>query len=258
MLTSTSKTVTVDFATADGTAKAGSDYTARTGTLTFPPGTSQQTFTVGAILDNENEGAETFHVSLSNPTNATILKSLATATIVASAGIAGPGPGSGGGTTAAALPKMVLGPRSPSVVARGYAIMTITCLKESPIACSGRVDLETTTKPKLKLATKKFTVKKGKVARIHVFLSKRALALLKKKGTLKARAIVFVKNSKRKDVKVVPGVVTLKATAGLMGQKPAAPKTAAKTTPAKTTPKTTTPKKQPEEPLPPIKVEVEP
>jgi hypothetical protein len=154
---------------------------------------------------------------------------------------------------------MVLGPRTPTVVLKGYAIMSVSCLASSPIACSGTVNLETTTKPTIKLATKKFTVKKGRTAKIHVFLSKRALTMLKKSkaGTLKARAVVFVKSSKKKNVRVVPGVVTLKGTAALLRPKTTT-KTTAKTTTKKTTPKKTTPKKQPEEPLPPIKVEVEP
>ncbi len=65
-------TVTVDFATADGTATAGSDYTAVNGTLTFAPGVVTQPVAVSVLGDTAVEAAETFFVDLSNPTNATI------------------------------------------------------------------------------------------------------------------------------------------------------------------------------------------
>ncbi|MEA3397763.1 MAG: Calx-beta domain-containing protein [Chloroflexota bacterium] len=65
-----SVTVTVDYATSDGTAVAGSDYTTATGTLTFSPGVTSQTFTVPITDDTEIEGDETVNLVLSNPANA--------------------------------------------------------------------------------------------------------------------------------------------------------------------------------------------
>src|SRR5262249_21869604 len=59
--------VKVDFATADGTAQAGSDYTAATGTLTFAPGAAGvQTINVDVTGDKLVELDETFLVNLSN------------------------------------------------------------------------------------------------------------------------------------------------------------------------------------------------
>ena len=60
-------TVTVDYATADGTARAGKDYTAAAGILTFQDGESQKTVPVPVIGDTAVEPDETFSVSLSNP-----------------------------------------------------------------------------------------------------------------------------------------------------------------------------------------------
>jgi hypothetical protein len=61
--------VTVDYATADGTAKAGSDYLPTSGTLTFEPGGPfQQQIPVFLIGDTLNEIHETFTVNLSNAT----------------------------------------------------------------------------------------------------------------------------------------------------------------------------------------------
>ena len=68
------KQVTVDYATANGTAKAGTgkDYTATSGTLTFAPGEDEQTIAVSILDDSTHETDETFTVSLSSPSNATL------------------------------------------------------------------------------------------------------------------------------------------------------------------------------------------
>ena len=59
--------VTVDYTTVDGTAKAGQDYTAQSGTLTFPAnGTTIRLVTVEYLDDAATEGNETFRLQLSN------------------------------------------------------------------------------------------------------------------------------------------------------------------------------------------------
>jgi hypothetical protein len=62
--------VTVNFATADGTATAGTDYTATSGTLTFAPGQTSQNVTVSVTGDLAIEADETFFVNLTNPVGA--------------------------------------------------------------------------------------------------------------------------------------------------------------------------------------------
>ena len=59
--------VTVDYATANGTATAGSDYLPTSGTLGFPAGVSTRTITVTVIGDGFREPSETFALNLSNP-----------------------------------------------------------------------------------------------------------------------------------------------------------------------------------------------
>jgi|GEM_PF-634656 len=61
-------TVTVDYATADGTATAPLDYTAANGTVTFNTGEQTKTVTIQVVGDTEKEPYETFFVDLSNPT----------------------------------------------------------------------------------------------------------------------------------------------------------------------------------------------
>jgi hypothetical protein len=76
------ETTTVQYAAADGTAAAGSDYYAASGTLTFAPGQTSQTINVSVIGDPVYDPNETFTVNLSNPTNATLARAQATGTIV--------------------------------------------------------------------------------------------------------------------------------------------------------------------------------
>lgn len=59
---------TIDFATADGTATAGSDYTATSGTLSFAEGETSKTISVVVKGDVTPERSETLTVKLSNPT----------------------------------------------------------------------------------------------------------------------------------------------------------------------------------------------
>ena len=70
---SSGQIVSVQYATTDSTATAGDDYTATSGTLTFNPGGAlTQTITVPVIGDLLDEINETFTLTLSNPSNATI------------------------------------------------------------------------------------------------------------------------------------------------------------------------------------------
>ena len=76
-----SRTVTVDYATSDGSAQAGSDYTAKTGTLTFNTGDTSQTVSVTVLTDSEDESQETLTLTLSNPSQATLDDATGTGTI---------------------------------------------------------------------------------------------------------------------------------------------------------------------------------
>jgi hypothetical protein len=219
LLGTTLRTVTVGFGTSDGSARADLDYLARVGTLSFAPGEKTKTVTVTIVDDAAVEPAETFSLVLGDPTNASISKSRGTATIEASDLATATPSGTPRPTTPTpttprpttrALPRMTLGPRVVPVSRAGVARMTVTCAKASPLTCAGRVSLETTVKPKYKLGTKTFTARKGKRVTVAIKLSARGLKLLRQRGTLRARAVVLVRAGKQ-TLRVVPGVVTLKA-----------------------------------------------
>ena len=73
--------VTVDYATADGTATAGSDYTATSGTLTFQPGETSKTVSVPITDDAVDDGGETLTLTLSSASGADLGDAEATGTI---------------------------------------------------------------------------------------------------------------------------------------------------------------------------------
>ena len=74
--------VTVAYSTANGTAKAGKDYVASSGTVTFAAGETSKTVHVDIKGDVLAEANETFKINLSSPTGATIADGTATGTII--------------------------------------------------------------------------------------------------------------------------------------------------------------------------------
>ena len=66
-------TVSVDYATSDGSAVAGADYAAQSGTLIFSPGERSKTIQVVILDDSHDEGRETFTLALSNAFGAVIV-----------------------------------------------------------------------------------------------------------------------------------------------------------------------------------------
>jgi hypothetical protein len=76
-----SQTVTVNTATADGTATQPADYAPAGGTLTFNPGVTTQPVTVNVAGETTNEADETYFVNLTAPSNASILDGQGVGTI---------------------------------------------------------------------------------------------------------------------------------------------------------------------------------
>ena len=74
-------TVSVDYATADGTATQPADYAAASGTLTFKPGETAKEIAVSVVGDLNIEPDETLTLTLSNPQKATIIKGTAAGVI---------------------------------------------------------------------------------------------------------------------------------------------------------------------------------
>ncbi|HSP28230.1 MAG TPA: Calx-beta domain-containing protein, partial [Ilumatobacteraceae bacterium] len=78
----TSGSSTVSWATVAGTAVAGSDFQAATGTVTFAAGETTKTIRITIVADKRAEPTETFTVVLSSPISATITVATGTVTII--------------------------------------------------------------------------------------------------------------------------------------------------------------------------------
>ncbi len=76
------QTISVNYATANGTASSPSDYVAASGPLTFNPGQTSRQISIPTMDDTIDEPDETFFVNLSNPVNATLADSQGIGTIL--------------------------------------------------------------------------------------------------------------------------------------------------------------------------------
>jgi hypothetical protein len=76
------QTVTVNYSTADGTAIAGSDYVARSSTLSFRPGQTVETAILTIVTDTISESSEFFVVNLTSASGATVTDAQGAATII--------------------------------------------------------------------------------------------------------------------------------------------------------------------------------
>jgi hypothetical protein len=98
--------VTVGYTTSNGTATAGSDYIATSGTLTFAPGETSRTVAIIVNSDATAEAKETFTVTLSNPSGATLTDASGTGSITDPATIPTPPTPPVTPVTPVALPKV--------------------------------------------------------------------------------------------------------------------------------------------------------
>ncbi len=115
----TTNTVTVHYASQDGSAVAGSQYTAVSGTVTFAPGVVTQTVPVTVLPDTVKSADRYFYLNLSTPTNATV---------------ATPGYGTGEILNTAVDPGLSIGDVSVARPTSGSAseVFTITLAPASP------------------------------------------------------------------------------------------------------------------------------
>jgi hypothetical protein len=71
----------VDYATSNGSASAGSDYTAASGTLTFAAGETSKTFPIAILNNPGNEDHETIELTLSDPEGGLLIGPLSTSVV---------------------------------------------------------------------------------------------------------------------------------------------------------------------------------
>ncbi len=76
-----SSPITINYATSDGSATAGADYTAASGILTIESGSSSGSIEVTVLDDSHNDGEETLTLTLSNASSGVLTDATATGTI---------------------------------------------------------------------------------------------------------------------------------------------------------------------------------
>jgi hypothetical protein len=223
--------VTVAFATANGSAVAGQDYTARAGTLTIPAGSTAAAVGVALIDDAADEPAESFELRLSAPTAATLVDAAGTATIIDNdePPAAATSPAS---TAPPAPPKLPLPPTSqpstassigtrlvignPRLRQPATGLVTIAC-PPSAGTCTGQLTLFTrpNTRSKIKqlrkerrLGQRKFTLAGGSTTTLAFKLSRADRSLLDRAGRMNVRAFAVTRDSTgRSDVRSAGGVL---------------------------------------------------
>ena len=209
------RAVSVAYATADGSAVAGQDYSARSGRVTIAAGATSAAVGVPISDDSDAEPSETFELRLSAPTAVTLADAAGTATIVdddgpAPAGAAAPASGSGpsagsgpppvgpaSGTTAnSALPR--LGVSAPRLRQPATVLVTISCPRQSG-RCRGRLTIFSrpyrrskikTLRSERRLGRRNFNLPGGGSQTLLVALSRRDRVLLKRAGRMSVRAYV--------------------------------------------------------------------
>ena len=216
----TTRNVTLHFATSDGTARAGADYAARNGTLTFAPGEKTKVLEVTVHDDTAPEVEETLSMSISDVVNGAITKATGVGRIEANDPVSaiprsnGPNTPPLGPTvpTRNNGPRMSFAPKTIVATAAGVVRFQVTCSKLSTAnGCRGTAILgETKARKPRRFGSKAFVLRAGQRATVGVKLTKAAFALLKRKKVLKARLTVHVRDGSR-TIKASPGVVTLRA-----------------------------------------------
>jgi len=222
------RSVTVSYATADAGATAGSDYTARSGTLTLAPGTTQAAIDVPILDDAADEPAEAFELRLSSPGNATLVDAVGMATIgdddepspapppVVGVPPDGTGsstptvglpnliiPGPAAGSTSGSSSKPALGVSHPRLRRPSTVLVTLSCPAQAG-RCSGRVTIFSIPNPRSKIKALRrerrlgamlFTLSGGRAQTLERRLGRSDLALLRRTGRMRVRAYVLTQDA---------------------------------------------------------------
>ena len=137
--------VAVNFATTSGTAKGGSDYVTRTGTVVIPKGKTTGAIGIKVVGDKVRESNETFTISLSGPSYGTFADSKATGTIVNDDRTIGlKVAATGSGHLSAAVTTTSSAPKSPVSVYTVDSKGKRTLLAKGTLDASGRLTLKPT------------------------------------------------------------------------------------------------------------------
>ncbi len=240
--------VSVAYATADGGAVAGEDYTARSGRVVIPAGATTAGVGVALLDDAADEPDERFELRIADPQFAALGRASAGATVVdddppppgpaspvADAGSATGSPGIGGAGAAppdAAAPAATgstgtpagtpqLGMSSPRLRRPSIVLVTVSCPRQAP-RCSGTVTIfsRPNARSKVKalrrerrLGRRNFTLASGRTRTLTIALAKADRVLLNRTGRMLVRAYaVTTDGSGRSGVRRTTGTLIARTT----------------------------------------------
>ncbi|HEX8159787.1 MAG TPA: Calx-beta domain-containing protein [Solirubrobacteraceae bacterium] len=228
--TPSGRDVSVSYATADGTATAPADYSARTGHLTIPAGSTAATVPVALLDDPLDEPNETFELRISAPVLARLGDAAGIGTILdndgpgsaaspalppAAVGVPATGSSSSSSSTTPAVQPR-LGIARPRLRRPSTVLLTLSCPK-SAISCKGRVTLfsRPNRRSKIKALRKQrrlggmtFRLAGGRVNTLEIALSPTDRRLLQRSGRMGVRAYAIVEDGTgRTSVRTVNGTL---------------------------------------------------
>jgi len=197
--------VTVDFATANGSATGPPDYQPASGTASFAPGDTEEDVVVAVNGDATPEPDEDFFVNLSNATNATIADAQGKGTIKTD--VACP-PGTSD-------PSYCVEPmmRRLAVGRSGVAVIPVSCPASRSAGCTGRLTLRAagSTRTATRLGARAYKkIPAGRTRGVKVRLSKKAVRTLRRARRVRVRAIARERVGRRRVTRGI-GTFTLKA-----------------------------------------------
>lgn len=177
--------VSVQYATAPGSATAGADFESRSGTLDFAPGETTKTVPVALMRDLVGESTESFSLNLANPTDATIADGSGSASITV-----------GGGRALRVL----------SCRTRPRNRLRCRFRNPNPFAVSGSLSMITAKKHRtarkkrarrVKMASKRFTIGAQRTATVTIKLSRRGARTLRRTRRLRVKLTVTIRDETR-------------------------------------------------------------
>jgi hypothetical protein len=168
--------VTIHYATSDGTATAGSDYTAASGLLAFGPGEARKSITVHVTSDSAHEGDETFTLKLSNAGGGASIGSATSATVTITDDDAAPA--TPPATADAAAPKLTVAAKKIQRALKAKRLkLSARCNEQCKLAAVAKVRIG---RKRVILGRAKTTAPSGTTTKIKLKLPKKARIKLHK------------------------------------------------------------------------------
>jgi len=240
------RTVSVGYGTVDGSAVAGQDYAASSGTTTIAAGATSTTIAVALLDDAEDEATETFSLQIGSPVNATRGTASATGTILDTDEPPPPAPAASNANSAAGSPGATpalsphaigppssvtgsatksappqLGLSSPRLKRPSTILVTVSCPRSASL-CDGQVTIfsRPNVRSKIKLLRKErrlgarlFKLKPGATRTLQIPLSRINRVLLLRTGRMNVRAFAVTEDAAGKSgVRRVTGTLIARTT----------------------------------------------